>query len=96
MLPLYAQRLSTCAPSPLSACFSFPCPLLATNPLLQITEDTHGLLGPLQADFEPREAVVVKGKGIMQTYVLRGEAAERLRAEGVSVTGSAYGGLGAR
>jgi hypothetical protein len=55
---------------------------------LQITEDTYALLGPLQADFEPREAVVVKGKGVMQTYVLRVGAAERLRAEGVAVASS--------
>lgn len=45
--------------------------------LLQISEDTHRLLPPeLQADFNQREAVEVKGKGIMRTFVTRNAAAE--------------------
>jgi hypothetical protein len=48
--------------------------------LPQITEDTYQLLGELQADFQPREAVAVKGKGLMQTYLLQTQVAEQIRA----------------
>lgn len=40
--------------------------------LLQISEETYGLLPPeLQSEFDQRDAVEVKGKGIMRTYVTR-------------------------
>jgi hypothetical protein len=48
---------------------------------LQVSEDTYHLLGDLQQDFELREAVSVKGKGVMQTYVLREEVAVQVEAE---------------
>jgi hypothetical protein len=46
-----------------------------------VSEDTYRLLGDLQQDFELREAVSVKGKGVMQTYVLREEVAEQVAAD---------------
>jgi hypothetical protein len=49
---------------------------------LQISEDTYQLLGELQSDFDLREAVAVKGKGVMNTYVLREDVSERLRGGG--------------
>jgi hypothetical protein len=50
--------------------------------LPQISEDTYQLLGQLQGDFQAREAVAVKGKGMMQTYLLRPQVAEQIRAGG--------------
>jgi len=49
---------------------------------LQISEDTYQLLGELQSDFDLREAVAVKGKGVMNTYVLREDVAAVLVKEG--------------
>jgi hypothetical protein len=43
-----------------------------------VSEDTYHLLGDLQQDFELREAVSVKGKGVMQTYVLTEQIADTL------------------
>jgi hypothetical protein len=43
-----------------------------------VSEDTYLLLGDLQQDFELREAVSVKGKGVMQTYVLLEEVADSI------------------
>jgi hypothetical protein len=55
--------------------------------LLQVSEDTYQLLGPLQSSFEPREALSVKGKGLMQTYVLREAAALQLKEQGMARPG---------
>jgi hypothetical protein len=43
-----------------------------------VSEDTYLLLGDLRQDFELREAVSVKGKGVMQTYVLTEHVAASL------------------
>jgi hypothetical protein len=43
-----------------------------------VSEDTYRLLGDLQHEFELREAVSVKGKGVMQTYVLTEQVAASL------------------
>jgi hypothetical protein len=40
-----------------------------------VSQDTYQLLGHLQDDFELRTDVSVKGKGVMQTYVLREDLA---------------------
>lgn len=55
-----------------------------------MSEDTYQLLGDLQAAFEAREAVAVKGKGTMNTYVLKEEVAQQLLQEGEG--GTRYGG----
>jgi hypothetical protein len=42
--------------------------------VLQVTQATYQLLGPaLQGCFQLRQAVEVKGKGVMATYLLRGQ-----------------------
>jgi hypothetical protein len=43
-----------------------------------VSQDTYQLLGDLQDDFELRAEVSVKGKGVMQTYVLREDLAQEL------------------
>jgi len=62
----------------------FPLVLLQ---YMQVSEDTYQLLGPLQSSFEPREAVSVKGKGLMQTYVLKEAAATQLKEQGMARPG---------
>jgi hypothetical protein len=54
--------------------------LLHRAAIPQVTDDTYNLLGDLQQDFELREAVSVKGKGVMQTYLLTEQVAAECQA----------------
>lgn len=70
MLLIYSTSL------PANRCLLLPLLSAAASAwcVLQVTQATYQLLGPaLQGCFQLRQAVEVKGKGVMATYLLRGQ-----------------------
>ena len=58
---------------------------------MQISADTHDQLGQLKGEFTVQDAMAIKGKGLMTTYLLREDIADQLRQEGLRQAAAALG-----